>query len=90
MNMTNNKLNINYLSENMNSVNNDHGYQKDYRKACQALTERCEQIENDNQKLAYRLHIIKKLKKQKSKDVTLLKNRLDIHADEWRTAGPMH
>lgn len=52
--MTNNKLNSNYLSSNMNSVNNDHGYQKDYRKACQALAERCEQLEKDNQKLACR------------------------------------
>lgn len=52
--MTNNKLNSTYLSSNMNSVNNDHGYQKDYRKACQALAERCEQLEKDNQKLACR------------------------------------
>lgn len=54
--MTNNKFSGSYNLSNMNSVNNDHGYQKDekYRKACQALEERCKQIEKDNEKLACR------------------------------------
>lgn len=41
----------------MNSVNNDHGYQKDYRKACQALAERCSELENQNKKIAGRYEI---------------------------------
>lgn len=38
--------------------------------------------------LFFRLHCVKKIAKRKEKDVTLLKNRLDLYSDEWRTAQP--
>lgn len=38
--------------------------------------------------LLYRLHYVKKITKRKEKDVSLLKGRLDLYSDEWRTAQP--
>lgn len=35
-----------------------------------------------------RLHYIKKLTKRQQKDVVLLKSRLDLYNDSWRTAHP--
>lgn len=34
------------------------------------------------------MHCVKKIAKRKEKDVALLKNRLDLYSDEWRTAQP--
>lgn len=36
----------------------------------------------------YRLHYVKRIAIRKKRDVTLLKNRLDVYSDEWRTAQP--
>lgn len=35
-----------------------------------------------------RLHYIKKLTKRQQKDVVLIKSRLDLYNDNWRTANP--
>lgn len=35
-----------------------------------------------------RLHYVKKIISQKKRDVELLKVRLDVYSDEWRTAQP--
>lgn len=38
--------------------------------------------------VSFRLHYIKKLTKHHQKDVVLLKSRLDMYNDGWRTAQP--
>lgn len=35
-----------------------------------------------------RLHYVKRVAMQKKRDVALLKSRLDVYNDEWRTAQP--
>lgn len=38
--------------------------------------------------LLCRLHYVKRISMQKKRDVALLKSRLDVYNDEWRTAQP--
>lgn len=39
-------------------------------------------------RLYYRLHYVKRITMRKKRDVDLLKARLDVYSDEWRTAQP--
>lgn len=36
----------------------------------------------------FRLHCVKRITNRKKRDVDLLKTRLDVYNDEWRTAQP--
>lgn len=38
--------------------------------------------------VCFRLHYVKRITSRKKRDVDLLKTRLDLYSDEWRTAQP--
>lgn len=59
-----------------------------YRQAIELILRKCESLSKDNEKLVRRLHYVKKITKNKEKDVSMLKGRLDLYNDEWRTAQP--
>lgn len=60
----------------------------DYEKGISMLEETCENMQKENERLVYRLHVIKKLSKRREKDVSLVKSRLDVYNDDWRIAQP--
>lgn len=60
----------------------------DYEKGILMLEETCENMQKENERLVYRLHVIKKLAKRREKDVSLVKSRLDVYNDDWRIAQP--
>lgn len=60
----------------------------DYEKGISMLEETCENMQKENERLVYRLHEIKKLSKRREKDVSLVKQRLDVYNDDWRIAQP--
>ncbi|XP_026469340.1 high mobility group protein B1-like [Ctenocephalides felis] len=59
---------------------------RQYRKKYQLLLERCEIIQQDNERIVHRIQKIKKMTKCYKRDVKLLMRELDKHGDEWRTA----
>ncbi|XP_055629573.1 TCF3 fusion partner homolog [Toxorhynchites rutilus septentrionalis] len=57
-----------------------------YRKGVRLLQERCKAIQKNNERIVHRLHMVKKMIKRRSREVEIVKNRLDRHNDGWRTA----
>ncbi|XP_068632092.1 TCF3 fusion partner homolog [Battus philenor] len=57
-----------------------------YRRKYQLLLERCEVLQQDNERIVNRIHEVKKITKRYRKDIKLLIERLDKHGDPFRTA----
>ncbi|XP_055600644.1 uncharacterized protein LOC129749638 [Uranotaenia lowii] len=57
-----------------------------YRRAAKMLQERCKAIQKSNERTVHRIHMVKKLLKRRTREVEILKNRLDKHKDGWRSA----
>ncbi|XP_059471985.1 uncharacterized protein LOC132194610 [Neocloeon triangulifer] len=57
-----------------------------YKKKFELLLKRCREIEQDNQRIAYRIYKVEKMYKETRHDKKILKQRLDLHRDEWRAA----
>ncbi|XP_047504884.1 HMG1/2-like protein [Pieris napi] len=83
--MTVQKLNssISDDSDDMVSLPSD---EEIYRRKYQLLLERCEVLQQDNERIVNRLHEVKKISKRHKKDIKLLVERLDKHGDSFRTA----
>ncbi|KAI5652049.1 HMG (high mobility group) box domain-containing protein [Phthorimaea operculella] len=58
-----------------------------YRRKYQLLLERCEVLQQDNERILNRIHEAKKITRRYRKDITLLAGRLDKHGDPFRTAA---
>ncbi|CAG9584838.1 unnamed protein product [Danaus chrysippus] len=58
-----------------------------YRRKYQLLLERCEVLQQDNERIVNRIHEVKKITKRYKKDIKLLVERLDKHGDPFRTAS---
>ncbi|XP_045448436.1 HMG1/2-like protein [Melitaea cinxia] len=58
-----------------------------YRRKYQLLLERCEVLQQDNERIVNRIHEVKKITKRYKKDIKLLIERLDKHGDPFRTAS---
>ncbi|XP_072931771.1 uncharacterized protein [Epargyreus clarus] len=57
-----------------------------YRRKYQLLLERCEVLQQDNERIVNRIHEAKKITKRYKKDIKCLVERLDKHGDPFRTA----
>ncbi|KAJ8678923.1 hypothetical protein QAD02_014710 [Eretmocerus hayati] len=57
-----------------------------YKRKYQLLAERCEVLQQDNERLVYRIQQAKKVLKQVKKEKKYLINRLDQHGDAWKEA----
>ncbi|KAJ0177367.1 hypothetical protein K1T71_007376 [Dendrolimus kikuchii] len=58
-----------------------------YRRKYQLLLERCEVLQQDNERIVNRIHEVKKITKRYRKDIKLLVERLDQHGDQFRAAS---
>ncbi|KAI8436126.1 hypothetical protein MSG28_004226 [Choristoneura fumiferana] len=58
-----------------------------YRRKYQLLLERCEVLQQDNERIVNRIHEAKKITKRYRKDIKLLVEQLDKHGDSFRTAS---
>ncbi|KAL4708700.1 hypothetical protein ACJJTC_017379 [Scirpophaga incertulas] len=58
-----------------------------YRRKYQLLLERCEVLQQDNERIVNRIHEAKKITKRYRKDIKLLVERLDSHGDAFRTVS---
>ncbi|CAG4937013.1 unnamed protein product [Parnassius apollo] len=58
-----------------------------YRRKYQLLLERCEVLQQDNERIVNRIHEVKKITKRYRKDIKLLIERLDKHGDPFRTTS---
>ncbi|XP_026487169.1 uncharacterized protein LOC113394171 [Vanessa tameamea] len=58
-----------------------------YRRKYQLLLERCEVLQQDNERIVNRIHEVKKITRRYKKDIKLLIERLDKHGDPFRTAS---
>ncbi|XP_028163684.1 non-histone protein 10 [Ostrinia furnacalis] len=58
-----------------------------YRRKYQLLLERCEVLQQDNERIVNRIHQAKTVTKRYRKDIKLLIERLDRHRDGFRTAS---
>lgn len=59
-----------------------------YQRAIEMIVLKCESLSADNERLVHRLHYVKKITKRQERDVAILKRRLDLYNDGWRTAQP--
>lgn len=57
-----------------------------YRRKYQLLLERCEVLQQDNERLCNRIQQVKKLLHKSRKERKFLMDRLDRYGDNWRTA----
>ncbi|XP_043289255.1 high mobility group B protein 6 [Venturia canescens] len=57
-----------------------------YKKKYQLLLDRCEVLQQDNERLVYRIQRVRKLLKRTRKEKKFLIDRLDSHGDRWREA----
>lgn len=55
-----------------------------YRRKYQLLLERCEVLQQDNERLVHRNQQVKKLLRRSRKERKILMERLDTHGDNWR------
>ncbi|KAG6439657.1 hypothetical protein O3G_MSEX000962, partial [Manduca sexta] len=58
-----------------------------YRRKYQLLLERCEVLQQDNERIINRIHEVKRISKRYRKDIRLLAARLDRHGDPFRTVA---
>lgn len=59
-----------------------------YRECIAKLERKCEWMSQNNERMVRRLHYVKRITIRKKRDVALLKGRLDLYSDDWRTAQP--
>ncbi|KPJ08835.1 High mobility group-T protein [Papilio machaon] len=57
------------------------------RRKYQLLLERCEVLQQDNERIVNRIHEVKRITKRYKKDIKLLVERLDKHGDPFRTTA---
>ncbi|XP_012276123.1 high mobility group B protein 2 [Orussus abietinus] len=57
-----------------------------YKRKYQLLLDRCEILQQDNERLVYRIQTVRKLLKRTRKEKKFLIDRLDQHGDRWREA----
>ncbi|XP_044734008.1 HMG1/2-like protein [Chrysoperla carnea] len=57
-----------------------------YQKKYQLLLERCDVLQQDNERLVNRLYYIKKMVKRRKVECKFIMDRLDSHGDDWRNA----
>lgn len=57
-----------------------------YKRKYQLLLDRCEILQQDNERLVYRIQRVRKLLKRTRKEKKFLIDRLDRHGDRWREA----
>ncbi|XP_034942236.1 non-histone protein 10 [Chelonus insularis] len=57
-----------------------------YKRKYQFLLERCEVLQQDNERLVHRIQRIRKILKRTRKEKRFLIDRLDKHGDQWRDA----
>ncbi|KAJ4444015.1 uncharacterized protein [Periplaneta americana] len=55
-----------------------------YRRKYQLLLERCEVLQQDNERLVHRIQQVRKLLRRSRKERKFLMDRLDQHRDNWR------
>ncbi|KAL7286542.1 hypothetical protein TKK_0019170 [Trichogramma kaykai] len=55
-----------------------------YKRKYELLAERCEVIQQENERIVYRIHQCRKLIKRVKKEKEYLIKRLDQHGDNWR------
>lgn len=55
-----------------------------YRRKYQLLLERCEVLQQDNERLVHRIQQVRKLLRRSRKERKFLMDRLDQHGDNWR------
>ncbi|XP_045772250.1 high mobility group B protein 3 [Maniola jurtina] len=58
-----------------------------YRRKYQLLLERCEVLQQDNERIVNRIHEVKKITRRYKKDIKLLVERLDKHGDAFRSTA---
>lgn len=57
-----------------------------YKRKYQLLLDRCEVLQQENERLVYRIQRVRKLLKRTRKEKKFLIDRLDRHGDRWREA----
>ncbi|XP_036138429.1 TCF3 fusion partner isoform X4 [Monomorium pharaonis] len=57
-----------------------------YKRKYQLLLERCEILQQENERLVYRIQKVRKLLRRSRKEKKFLIDRLDRHGDRWREA----
>ncbi|KYM79641.1 Non-histone protein 10 [Atta colombica] len=57
-----------------------------YKKKYQLLLDRCEVLQQENERLVYRIQKVRKLLRRTRKEKKFLIDRLDRHGDRWREA----
>lgn len=57
-----------------------------YKRKYQLLLDRCEVLQQENERLVYRIQRVRKLLKRTRKEKKFLIDRLDQHGDRWREA----
>ncbi|XP_055536342.1 TCF3 fusion partner homolog [Wyeomyia smithii] len=77
---------VNQRPSNGNQVFSEMEQNELYRRGVKMLQERCKAIQKNNERIVHRLHVVKRLTKKRSREVEMLKNRLDRYNDNWRTA----
>lgn len=58
-----------------------------YRRKYQLLLDRCEVLQQDNERIVNRIQQVQKQLRRTRKERRFLMNRLDQHGDNWRTAS---
>lgn len=61
----------------------DENVQK-YKILAEKIYERCQELQIENERCVLRINTVKKLLRRRTRDVELLKRRLDKHNDIWR------
>ncbi|VVC88989.1 uncharacterized protein LOC126978623 [Leptidea sinapis] len=82
--MTVQQLNSN-ISEDSNEMASLPSDVETYRRKYQLLLERCEVLQQDNERIVNRILEVKKISKRYKKDITLIVERLDKYGDAFRT-----
>ncbi|XP_067613415.1 uncharacterized protein [Eurosta solidaginis] len=57
---------------------------KKYKILAEKVFERCQDLQTENERCVMRINTMKKLLRRRTRDVELLKRRLDKHNDIWR------
>uniref|UniRef100_A0A034WT17 INO80 complex subunit F domain-containing protein n=1 Tax=Bactrocera dorsalis TaxID=27457 RepID=A0A034WT17_BACDO len=55
-----------------------------YKLLAEKIYERCQELQIENERCVLRINTVKKLLRRRTRDVELLKRRLDKHNDIWR------
>ncbi|XP_053956598.1 uncharacterized protein LOC128862153 [Anastrepha ludens] len=55
-----------------------------YKLLAEKIYQRCHELQTENERCVLRINTVKKLLRRRTRDVELLKRRLDKHNDVWR------